>query len=90
MGYPDPLLTLDGTAGAQISMRGGRSFLRLDNILPPPAKDMIDDIGEESDDDGEMWHPNPRSFLMMRKGFQKFEWNLQRTILRKQRYLEVI
>jgi len=33
-------------------MCGGRSYLPLDDILPPPAKDMIDDIGEELDDDG--------------------------------------
>jgi len=49
----------DGTDGAQTSMRGGRRYLPLDDILPPPAKDMIDHIGEESDDDGETLRPNP-------------------------------
>jgi hypothetical protein len=36
----------DGTAGAQPSMRGCCSYLCPDAILPPPAEDMIDDIGE--------------------------------------------
>ena len=37
----------DATAGAQTPMRGGRSYLHLDDILPPPAEDMIDTIGDE-------------------------------------------
>jgi hypothetical protein len=48
----------DGTDGAQTSMCGGPSYLPLDDILPPPAEDMIDDIWEESDDDGETRRPN--------------------------------
>jgi len=80
----------DGTDGAQMPMRGGRSYLPLNDILPPPAEDMIDDIGEESDDDGETRCPNPRSFLTTKTGFQKFEWKLQKRIIRQQRYLEVI
>jgi len=80
----------DGTDGAQTPMRGGRSYLPLDDILPPPADDMINDIGEESDDDGEMRRPNPRSFPTMKTGFQKFELKLQKRIIRQQRYLEVI
>jgi len=47
----------DGTDGAQTPMHGGRSFLPLADILPPPAQDVINDIWEESDDDGEMRHP---------------------------------
>jgi len=43
----------DGTAGAQTSMRGGRSDLPLDDVFPPRAEDMINDIGVESEDDGE-------------------------------------
>jgi hypothetical protein len=80
----------DGTDGAQTPMRGGRSYLPLDDILPPPAEDMIDDIGEESDDDGETRRPNPRSFPTTKTGFQKFERKLQKRIIRQQRYLEVI
>ena len=37
----------DGTDGAQTPMRDGRSGHHLDDILPPPAEDMIDDIGEK-------------------------------------------
>jgi hypothetical protein len=51
---------------------------------------MIDDIGEESDDDRETRRPNPRSFPTTKTGFQKFELKLQKRIIRQQRYLEVI
>jgi len=78
------------TDGAQTPMLGGRSYLPLDDILPPPAEDMIDNIGEESDDDGETQRPNPRSFPTTKTGFQKLERKLQMRIIRQQRYLEVI
>jgi len=74
----------NGTDSAQMPMRGGRSYLPLDHILLPPAKDMIDDIGEELDDDGEMGRPNPRGLPTTKTGFQKFERNLQVRITRKQ------
>ena len=80
----------DGTDGAQTPMRGGHSYLPLDDIFPPPAEDMIDDIGEESDDDGVTRCPNPRSFPTMKTGFQKFQRKLQTRIIRQQQYLEVI
>jgi len=80
----------DGTAGAQTPMRGGRSYLPLDDILPPPAEDMIDDIREESDNDGDTRRRNPRSFPTMKTGFKKFERKLQKRIIRQQQYLEVI
>jgi len=80
----------DGTDGAQTPMRGGRSYLPLDDILPPPAEDMIDDIGEELDDDDETRRANPRSFPTTKTGFQKLERKLQKRIIRQQRYLEVI
>jgi len=80
----------DGTDGAQTPMRGGCSYLPLGDILLPPAKDMIDDIGEESDDDGETRRPDPRSFPKTKTGFQKIERKLQKRIIRQQRYLEVI
>jgi hypothetical protein len=54
-------------------MHGGRSYLPVDDIFPPPAKNMIDDIGEESDDDGETRLTNQRSLLTAKTTFQKFE-----------------
>jgi len=83
-------LQADGTDGAQTPMRGGRSYLPLDDILPPPAEDMIDDIGEELDDEGETRHQNPRSFPTTKTGSQKFERKLQQMIIRQQWYLEMI
>jgi len=41
----------EGTAVAQTLMHGGRSYHLLDDILPPRAQNMIDDISEASDDD---------------------------------------
>ena len=60
----------DGTAGGQTPMCGGCSYLPLGDILPPPAEDMINDIGEESDDDGETQHPHPRNFPTKITGIQ--------------------
>jgi len=80
----------DGTDGAQMPMRGGRSYLPLDDILPPLAEDMIDDIGEESDNDGETRRPYPRNFPTTKTGSQKFERKLHKRIIRQQRYLDVI
>jgi len=64
----------DGTDGAQMPVHGGYSYLPLDDFLPPAAKDTIDDIGEVSDHDGEMWRPNPSPDPITKTGFQKFEW----------------
>jgi len=80
----------DSTAGAQTPRRGGPSYLPLNDILPPPAEDIIDDIEEESDDDGETRCPYSRHFPMTKTGFQMFEWTLQNKIIRPQRYPEVI
>jgi len=63
----------DGTAGAQMHMRGGRSYHALDNILPPPTEHMIDNIKKESDDDAEMQCLYAISFPMTKTGYQKFE-----------------
>jgi hypothetical protein len=71
-------------------MHGGRSYVPLDDILQPLAEDMIDNIGEESDDDGPMRRPYPRGLPMTTTGFQKFERKLQKRIIRQQRYLQVI
>ena len=62
-------------------MRGGRSYHPQDDIFPPPAEDMINDIGEELEDDGEMRRPNPSSSLMTKTGLQKFELKLQKRII---------
>jgi len=80
----------DGTAGVQTPMSGGRSYLPLDGILPPPAEDMIGDIMGESQHNGETWRPNRGSFPTTKTGSQKFERKLQRRIVRQQRLLEVI
>ena len=57
----------DDTAGLLTPIRGGCSCLPVDDILPLPAEDMIDNIGEESDVDGETRHRNPSSFVMTKK-----------------------
>jgi hypothetical protein len=56
--------TADSIADAQMPMDGGRSYLPLDNIRSPPAEDMMNDNGAQSDDDGDTWHANSRSFPM--------------------------
>jgi len=66
----------DTTAGAQTHMRGGRSYIPLDDILHAAAEDMIDNIGEQSDDDGETWRLKPRSFPTTKTGFKNFEWTV--------------
>jgi len=63
-------LQTNSTPGAQTPMCGGRSYLPLDDILPTPAEDRINDIGVESDDEGETPHPNPRSLPTTKTGFQ--------------------
>jgi hypothetical protein len=65
-------------------MLGGRSYCPLDEILPPPAVDMINDTGEESDVDGEMLSPNPASFGMTETSFRMFERKLHTQIIRQQ------
>jgi len=75
----------DGVAGVQMLMHGGHSYIPFDDMLPPPAKDMIDDMGEELNDDAETWHPNPRCIPTTKTGFQKSEWKLQKRTVREQR-----
>jgi len=77
-------------SGSQPPMHGGHSYLPLDHIVPPPAEEMINDIGEESDGDTEMRRPNPRCFPTTKTGFHKFKQKPHRKIIRQQRYLEVI
>jgi hypothetical protein len=71
----------DSTDGVQMPMRGGCSYLPLDDILPPPAEDMIEDIGEKSDFVDESRRPNPRSFPTTKTGFQKIDQKLQMRII---------
>jgi hypothetical protein len=80
----------DGTDGAQTPMRRARNYLPLDDVLLPPAEDMINDIGEEWDDNGETQPPNRRSFQTTKTGFKKFEGKLEKRIIRQHQYLEVI
>jgi len=47
-----------GTASAQLPTHRGSSYHPLGDIFPPPAEDMIDDIREQLDDDGETWQLN--------------------------------
>ena len=71
-------------SGAQTLICHGCSYLPFDVILLPPAEDMIDDIREEPDDDAETGYPNSKIFLTTKTGFQKFERQLQRRIIRQQ------
>jgi len=59
----------DGTAGAQLSIHGSCSCLPLDDILPPPAEDMIEGIREHLYDNDEMRYPNPTCFPTTKTGF---------------------
>jgi len=73
----------NGTDGAPTGMGRGRRYLPLDEILPPLADHMVDDIGEELDEDGETRHPNPRHFSTTKTGFQQFARQLQTRIIRQ-------
>jgi len=79
----------DSAAGALIPMRGGHIFFPLDDFLPPPAVDVIDNIREELDDHAKKQHLNPRSFPTT-TGFQKSKWRLQLRMIKQQWYLELI
>jgi hypothetical protein len=89
-GFVDRAQQADSTVCAQSPMRGGHSNLPLDCILPPPAQDMIDDIGEESDEDVDTWLPNYTSFLTTKTGLQQFEQKRRKSIISQHRHLEVI
>jgi len=80
----------DGTSGAHRPLRGGHSYLPLNDILPSQAEDMIDNIRVESDDDAETWGPNPRCIRTKKTRIQKIERVIQWRIVRHQRYLQVI
>jgi hypothetical protein len=69
--------------GGQIPIHGGRSVILLDDILPPPAHGIIEDIGEKSDKEHVFPRLNPRCSPKMNTGFQMFEWKLQKFIQRQ-------
>jgi len=69
--YPGP--QADGTDIAQTPLNGCRMYFPLDDIIPPPAEDIIDYISEESDDDGETRRQNRRSFPTSQQGLPKSE-----------------
>jgi len=48
------LLIVRSTSGVETPMSSGHSYLPLDRGLPLQEDDMIDDIGEECEDDAEM------------------------------------
>jgi len=54
----------DSTSRAQTPMLGGRSCHHLNDLLPPPAEDMINDSWVEWDNDVGTHRPNPRMFPM--------------------------
>jgi len=73
----------DGTPGAQMPMGGGRSYCPRDDILPPPATDMIDEIGEESDHEGETQSLFTRCFPMTKTGLENVKQKVQTGIIRQ-------
>jgi len=74
----------DGTSSTQTLMPGGDSYGPLDDSLLAPAKDMMDNIGEESDADAETRHANPRSFRTTIIRLQKFKQKFQTKIIGQQ------
>jgi hypothetical protein len=59
-------------------------------MLPPTAKDVIDDICKGSDHVAETLRRYARSFPITNMGFQMFNWKLQSRITSDLQYLEVI
>jgi hypothetical protein len=62
--------TANSIAGAQTHMGGNHSYIWLDNRFTCPAEDLCKDSREESDDDDDTLHSNPRSFLRMKTQFK--------------------
>jgi len=80
----------DNASGAQTPMSGGHGHLLLHDMVTPPTKDMINDIGEELDSDAGMLHPSPGSFPMAKTGFQQFKKELQKRLIRQRQCFAVI
>jgi hypothetical protein len=67
----------------------GRSFLPLDEILPQ-EEEMIDDIGEASDDELASSRPRPRSLPSSLAKLVARDKLIQRRLIRQKRYLTII
>jgi hypothetical protein len=59
---------------------GSLSNILLDDILLPPAKDMIDNVGEKSDVNVDMLHLDPLRVPATNIGFAMYLRMLQRRI----------
>jgi hypothetical protein len=71
-------------------MRGGRSYVHMDDILQSAPKYIINDIGDKSGDDGVIRFPPARSFPTTQSAFERFECNLEMTIIRQLQSREVM
>lgn len=74
----------------ELHISSGCSYHAPDVNLSPPAKDIIDNIGDNSNDDPVMHHPNQRSFPTMKRGIHKVELKLHRRGFRQMQFLEGI
>lgn len=72
------------SAGAKMPPHVGCKYLPRDDVLLPPAEDMVNDTGERSEIDGQMWHQNPTSFPTTDRGLRNFESWLRMLIIRQQ------
>jgi len=90
VGIVDRSQHANGTSDAETDMRGGCCYFPPYNVLPPPAHDIIQDIGDESDDDAEMQCSNQTIIPTMKTGFQKFKSMVERRISRQHQFVDVI
>lgn len=61
----------------------------LADILPPPAKDVVDYIDEEYDFDAKICHSNQSSRPVMKSGFQIFDRKFHSSMISQQWYLQI-
>jgi len=85
----DPSEQANGTSHSQMPMLGGHSYRPQDDIVRPPAEDLINDIGEKSNNCAETWRPCPRSFLTLVTDVEMFERELQTRFILEQEWLGV-
>jgi len=78
----------NGTSSVLTPMCAGRSYLHLEDIITPTAKNMIAKNGEESYDNAKTWHPNPKIFPKTITGFHQSERIHQWIIIRQQNTLK--
>lgn len=72
----------DATSRTKPSVYCSHSYLLLDNIHQPPAKKIMNDSREGTDDDCERWLPNPPRFQIPKPDFHQFESQLQTMIIK--------